>query len=96
MSTMTPSLSSTKIFRVDLYDVVNRPSVPVGEVGEATVTIMFDDADPPAGSVDQFYNPDFGLDLIPAVNGSPISTEPRQFPGTELQSQSERARRSAG
>ena len=74
-------------FRVDLYDVVNRVSVPVGEVGEATVTIMFDDADPPAGSVDQFYNPDFGLDLVPAVNGSPVSTEPRQFPGTELQSQ---------
>ena len=74
-------------FRVDLYDIVNNAVIPVGEVGETTVTIMFDDEDPPAGSVDQFYNPDFGLDMISPVNGPPISTEPRQFPGTDPQSQ---------
>jgi uncharacterized delta-60 repeat protein len=74
-------------FRVDLYDVVNRQVVPVGTVGETTVTIMFDDQDPPAGSVDQFYNPDFSLDLVPSVDGALISTEPRQHPGTDEQSQ---------
>ena len=46
-------------FRIELYDVVLNQTVPVGAVGETTVTIMFDDEDPPAGSVDQFYNPDF-------------------------------------
>ena len=74
-------------FRIELYDVVNNATVPVGTVGETTVTIMFDDEDPPAGSVDQFYNPDFALDLIPPVNGSIIGTEPREHPGTEAQSQ---------
>jgi uncharacterized delta-60 repeat protein len=74
-------------FRVELYDVVNNTTIPVGAIGETTVTIMFDDEDPPAGSVDEFYNPDFGLDLITGVKNPPIGTEPRQFPGTDLQSQ---------
>jgi uncharacterized delta-60 repeat protein len=74
-------------FRIDLYDVVNQSIVPVGAIGETTVTIMFDDQDPPAGSVDQLYNPDFSLDLVPAVGAGQISTEPRQHPGTDAQSQ---------
>jgi uncharacterized delta-60 repeat protein len=73
--------------RLELYDVVNNVTVPVGAIGESTVTIMFDDEDPPAGSVDQFYNPDFSLDIIPPVNGTLISSEPRQHPGTDAQSQ---------
>lgn len=77
-------------FRIDLYEVVNNPNKqvrPVGMIGETTVTIMFDDLDPAAGSVDEFYNPDFALDLIPPIKGNPISTEPRNHPGTDAQSQ---------
>ena len=48
---------------------------------------MFDDEDPPAGSVDQFYNPDFALDIIPPVGGNIIGSEPRQNPGTDVQGQ---------
>jgi uncharacterized delta-60 repeat protein len=80
-------------FRIQLFDVP-RPNVvvPVGTISETTITIMTDDEDPPAGAIDQWYNPDFGLDLITAVtNGaphaSPVSTEPRQRPGTDAQSQ---------
>lgn len=77
-------------FRIDLYEVVHDPNThvrPVGMVSETTVTIMFDDEDPPAGSVDEFYNPDFGLDLVPPVNGNPVNTEPRNHPGTDPASQ---------
>lgn len=78
-------------FRIDLYEVVtingNKQYRPVGMVGETTVTIMFDDNDPPAGSVDEFYNPDFGLNMVVPVNGDPISTEPREHPGTDAQGQ---------
>lgn len=72
---------------ISLYDVINNVSVPVGMINETTVTIMFDDEDPPAGSVDQFYNPDFSLDLIPPVSGNPVGSEPRQHPGTDSQGQ---------
>jgi len=74
-------------FHISLYDVVNKVVIPVGMINETTVTIMFDDEDPPAGSVDQFYNPDFSLDLIPPVNGNPVGTEPRLHPGTDSQGQ---------
>jgi uncharacterized delta-60 repeat protein len=79
-------------FRIELYDEDPNPTphpVPVGMIGETTITIMFDDEDPPAGSVDQFYNPDFSLNLISSVtnNGAPIGTEPRQHPGTDANSQ---------
>jgi uncharacterized delta-60 repeat protein len=80
-------------FRVQLFDVLPPNTVvPVGTINETTITIMFDDEDPPAGSVDEWYNPDFGLNMITAVtNGAPhstpVSTEPRQRPGTDAQSQ---------
>ena len=74
-------------FHISLYDVINQASVPVGMINETTVTIMFDDEDPPAGSVDQFYNPDFSLDLVPPIKGNPVGSEPRQHPGTDTQGQ---------
>jgi uncharacterized delta-60 repeat protein len=76
-------------FRIDLFEVLSNPKriLPVGMINETTVTILFDDEDPPAGSVDQFYNPDFGPDLITAVKGNPVGTEPREHPGTDAQGQ---------
>jgi len=75
-------------FRIMIYRVVDNVPVPVGMINETTVTIMFDDEDPPAGSVDEYYNPDFGLDLVPNVtNGVPVSTTPREQPGTDAQGQ---------
>ncbi len=47
----------------------------VGEVNECKVTILFDDAYPPAGSVDEFYNADYGIDMKP-----PVATTPPQLP----------------
>ena len=51
-----------------------------GMVDECTVTILFDDLSPPAGSVDEFWNPDFGADMaVPtATIGSSVGN-----PGTE-------------
>ncbi|MGA4645537.1 Calx-beta domain-containing protein [Limisphaera sp. 4302-co] len=58
-------------FQLFLYrNVDNRPTL-VGTINQTTVTILFDDRDPPAGSVDQFYNPDFGATMVPAVTTSP-------------------------
>lgn len=58
-------------FQIFLYrNVDNRPTL-VGTVNHTTVTILFDDRDPPAGSVDQFHNPDFGVSMVPGVVTSP-------------------------
>ena len=52
-----------KDFKVQLYQEQNigGTTVPrlVGMVNEATVTILFNDENPPAGSVDEFHNADF-------------------------------------
>jgi uncharacterized delta-60 repeat protein len=74
-------------FRISLYEVWDTHPRPVGMINETTVTILFDDQDPPAGSVDEFYNPDFGPDIITAINGNPVGTEPREHPGTDAQGQ---------
>ncbi len=60
-------------FKIEMYQVksVNSQTVPVqvGMVGETTVTILFNDQHPPAGSVDELYNADFNrsLALTPAL-----------------------------
>jgi uncharacterized delta-60 repeat protein len=74
-------------FRISLYEVWDTHPRPVGMINETTVTILFDDLDPPAGSVDEFYNPDFGPDMITAIDGNPVGTEPREHPGTDAQGQ---------
>ncbi|MCS7090827.1 MAG: hypothetical protein NZM03_08975, partial [Limisphaera sp.] len=62
-------------FQIFLYrNVDNRPTL-VGTVNQTTVTILFDDRDPPAGSVDQYHNPDYGVFMVP-----PVTTSPRNLP----------------
>jgi uncharacterized delta-60 repeat protein len=74
-----------KDFKIELYRTitVGGQSVPAlaGMVGETTVTILFNDLNPPAGSVDEFYNADFNTGLavppglvpqtIPQNDGNP-------------------------
>ena len=65
-------------FKIEFYQEisVNSQTVPAlaGMVGETTVTILFNDQHPPAGSVDELYNADFNRDLAlpPAI--VPITT----------------------
>jgi len=53
-----------KDFNITLYEI-NSQGVPQqdGMVANSTVTILFDDYSPPAGSVDEFYNPDFAVNM---------------------------------
>ncbi len=67
-------------FNIVIYREVDNAEVSVGENNECHVTILFDDADPPAGSVDQFYNTDFGSQMKPPVATVP-SNQPH--PGTD-------------
>ena len=50
-----------EIYQLDQY---GNPSQP-GMVSETTVTILADDRHPPAGSVDEYYNPDYSQDMAP-------------------------------
>ena len=69
-----------KDFKVQIYHEVsiNGQTVPelVGMVNEATVTILFDDQNPPAGSVDEFYNADFNSQLAIYASQVPVTTPP--------------------
>jgi uncharacterized delta-60 repeat protein len=64
-----------KDFKIQLYGEksVGGQNVPVllGMNNEATVTILFNDQNPPAGSVDQLYNADFNSDLALPPNQVP-------------------------
>jgi len=58
--------------------------IKVGMVAETTVTIMFDDQHPPAGSVDELYNADFNLNLkLPASSIPVTSPQNNPHPGTD-------------
>lgn len=74
----TNATAFNRDFTIDLFAVQNGGSYQVGMIAQATVTILFDDSNAPAGSVDEFYNPDFSLDLVP-----PQSVEPLTQPGTD-------------
>jgi uncharacterized delta-60 repeat protein len=54
-------------FHVELYTErsLNNVTLPwlAGMVAETTVTILFDDQNPPAGSVDELYNADFNSEM---------------------------------
>jgi len=68
-------------FTISLYYEDSKNNVyPVGMVDQTTVTILFDDNHPPAGSVDEYYNADFSYNMA-----GPISTVPPQMahPGTD-------------
>jgi uncharacterized delta-60 repeat protein/uncharacterized repeat protein (TIGR01451 family) len=69
-----------KDFNVILYQTVDGANYSVGENNECHVTILFDDQYPPAGSVDEFYNTDYGKDMRPPVATVP-SNQPH--PGTD-------------
>jgi uncharacterized repeat protein (TIGR01451 family)/uncharacterized delta-60 repeat protein len=59
-------------FTITLYRVGKNNAIFMpGEVCEAKVTILFDDASPPAGSVDEYYNADYGDEMAPAVSTTP-------------------------
>ncbi len=69
-----------KDIHISLYETKNNALYQDGMVAECTLTILFDDLSPPAGSVDEFYNPDFAVDIaVPTNNvGSAVP-----HPGTE-------------
>ena len=74
-----------KDIRLDIYGLnsKNHP-VQVGMVNECTVTILFDDQNPPAGSVDELYNADYNTDLSLPVGDLPItSPADNPSPGTD-------------
>jgi uncharacterized delta-60 repeat protein len=78
-----------KDFKVQIYQEVNinGQNVPrlVGMVNEATVTILFNDLTPPAGSVDEFYNADFNSQLALYAGQIPPTTPPNnENPGVGL------------
>jgi uncharacterized delta-60 repeat protein len=73
-------------FKVELYQMitVGSQSVPAlaGMVGETTVTILFNDQHPPAGSVDEFYNADWNGDLaVPPTLVPPTLPPNDDYPG---------------
>ena len=78
-----------KDFKVQIYTEVqiNGQNTPrlVGMVNEATVTILFNDLTPPAGSVDEFYNADFNSQLALYAGQIPLTTPPNdENPGVGL------------
>ncbi|HEY4415397.1 MAG TPA: Calx-beta domain-containing protein, partial [Verrucomicrobiae bacterium] len=90
-----PTSSLTKFnkdFKIQLYREVNiggqnEPRL-VGMVNETTVTILFNDLNPPAGSVDELYNADFNSELaIYASQIPPTSPPDNPNPGVGLYGQ---------
>jgi len=70
-----------KDIHIGLYQLDSKGNpLQDGMVAECTLTILFDDGAPPAGSVDELYNPDFAVDMaVPTNNvGSAVP-----HPGTE-------------
>jgi len=73
--------SFNKDLHIEIYteDSDGNPT-QCGMVDEATVTILFDDTVPPAGSVDELYNPDFSDELVFVTNSLDQNTH-IPFPG---------------
>jgi uncharacterized delta-60 repeat protein len=72
-----------KDVRIGIYEEdANGNPVQAGMVAETTVTILFDDTVPPAGSVDELYNPDFAVDLAFVTNSLTLGTSVVN-PGTD-------------
>jgi hypothetical protein len=79
-----------KDFRIQLYREapVGNQTVPwiAGMVSETCVTILYEDQNPPAGSVDEVYNADFNQDLALYPPNIPITTpQNNPNPGTSGQ-----------
>ena len=79
-----------KDFHIQLYREVTINGVTVprlpGMVAETTVTILFNDQHPPAGSVDQLYNADFNQNLALPPNQVP-TTVPQKNPNPGVDGQ---------
>ncbi len=68
-------------FTISLYELdSNGNPIPAGMVDRTTVTILYDDNHPPAGSVDEYYNSDYSYNML-AIH----ATVPPQMshPGTD-------------
>ena len=77
-----------KDFKVQLFQVRNNAVYNVGLINETTVTILFNDLNPPAGSVDEFYNADFNSLLAVYAANVPITVPPNNpNPGVGLYGQ---------
>jgi uncharacterized delta-60 repeat protein len=75
-----------KDFHVELYAKDSNGNIiaqDVGMVSETTITILYQDQNPPAGSVDEKFNADYNLDL----SNMQIPTKPTEMshPGTDGQ-----------
>lgn len=68
-------------FQIGLYGL-DKDGNPYqeGMVAQCTVTILADDQNPPAGSVDENWNPDYGLQMAPPINTTPQNMA---HPGTD-------------
>ncbi|HEY1663256.1 MAG TPA: Calx-beta domain-containing protein [Verrucomicrobiae bacterium] len=63
-----------KDFRISLYRVVKNAPLLTGMNAQATVTVLFNDENPPAGSVDELYNADLNGDLALLPTQVPSTT----------------------
>jgi len=78
-------------FNKDISLQLYRPNVrnatiadQLGMVAETTVTILFDDQHPPAGSVDELYDADYNFHLVLPVSKIPVTTiQNNTHPGTD-------------
>lgn len=71
-------------FQIELYARNANGQVmggDVGMIGETTVTLVFQDQNPPAGSVDEKNNPDYNQDLV----NMQVGDDNREHPGTDGQ-----------
>lgn len=68
-------------FQIGLYGL-DKDGNPYqeGMVAQCTVTILAEDKNAPAGSVDENYNPDYGLQMVPPINTNPQNMA---HPGTD-------------
>ncbi len=78
-----------KDFKVQIYQEqsINNNTVPrlLGMINETTVTILFNDENPPAGSVDELYNADFNSELALYAANIPQTVPANDpFPGVGL------------
>jgi len=75
--------------KISLYDLdANGNPIQDGMNEQTVVSILFDDSVPPAGSVDELYNPDFAVDLAFPTNAPNVNLGSSVVnPGTELYSE---------
>jgi uncharacterized delta-60 repeat protein len=73
---LLPAFNKDLTVQIYQTDSNGNPIQP-GMVAQTTVTILFDDENPPAGSVDEFYNADYNLDLALSPTNVPVTNPPQ-------------------